>query len=96
MSRGVPQGNDQLDRLRTRRRKLAGFHFSDHQVCRHRISAKRGGDLGWYPLDTLEKLPMWEGDRFFLPLVFDADPRIFYGYMPYMDGRPVDWTYRRI
>lgn len=53
------------------------------------------GDLGWYPLDALEELSMWEGDRFFLPLVFDNDPRIFYGYMPYLDGRPIDWQYRR-
>ena len=41
-------------------------------------------------------LPMWEGDRFFLPLVFDDDPRIFHGFMPYDDARPISWHYSRI
>ena len=40
-------------------------------------------------------LPMWEGDRYFLPLVFDADPRAFHGVMPYHQGRPTDWRYDR-
>ena len=53
------------------------------------------GDLIWYPLADLEHLPMWEGDRYFLPLVFDADPRIFHGLMPYKNGRPVSWEYNR-
>jgi 8-oxo-dGTP diphosphatase len=54
------------------------------------------GDLGWYALTDLEHLPMWEGDRHFLPLVFDNDPRMFHGYMPYAQGRPVAWTYVRV
>ena len=37
------------------------------------------GDLLWYPVENLMKLPMWEGDRYFLPLVFDDDPRVFHG-----------------
>ncbi|MBW1749411.1 MAG: 8-oxo-dGTP diphosphatase [Deltaproteobacteria bacterium] len=53
------------------------------------------GDLGWYSLAEMKKLPMWEGDRFFLPLVFDDDPRPFHGYMPYLNGRPVSWHYSR-
>ena len=40
------------------------------------------GDLAWHPIATLVTLPMWEGDRFFLPLAFDAAPRLFHGYMP--------------
>lgn len=40
-------------------------------------------------------LPMWEGDRHFLPLVFDDDPRPFHGVMPYDAGRPTDWRYER-
>ncbi len=39
---------------------------------------------------------MWEGDRFFLPLVFDDDPRIFHGLMPYENGRPLSWHYERL
>lgn len=53
------------------------------------------GELEWHPLTDLGRLPMWEGDRYFLPLIFDADPRPFHGYMPYDKGRPVAWTYHR-
>lgn len=54
------------------------------------------GDLAWHPLESLAQLPMWEGDRHFLPLVFDKDPRIFHGFMPYKDGRPLSWSYSRM
>ena len=54
------------------------------------------GRLGWYDPAVLDSLPMWEGDRHFLPLVFDGDPRIFHGVMPYHRGRPVSWSYVRI
>lgn len=53
------------------------------------------GDLRWVPRDELMSLPMWEGDRHFLPLVFDADPRPFHGVMPYREGRMVSWRYSR-
>lgn len=54
------------------------------------------GDLNWHPLAALKGLPMWEGDRYFLPLVFDGDPRIFHGYMPYENERALAWEYCRI
>ena len=54
------------------------------------------GDLVWHPVDRLLELPMWEGDRHFLPLVFDADPRPFHGYMPYAGERALSWSYVRI
>ncbi|MFT7474655.1 MAG: 8-oxo-dGTP diphosphatase [Verrucomicrobiales bacterium] len=41
-------------------------------------------------------LPMWEGDRHFVPLVFDEDPRVFHGTMPYDGDRPKDWKYERL
>lgn len=41
-------------------------------------------------------LPMWAGDRHFVPLVFDDDPRAFHGTMPYDGDRPRSWTYERI
>ncbi len=53
------------------------------------------GTLEWVELDRLDALPMWEGDRHFLPLVFDADPRPFHGVMPYRDGRMQSWRYSR-
>ncbi|HZH42901.1 MAG TPA: 8-oxo-dGTP diphosphatase [Lysobacter sp.] len=53
------------------------------------------GTLEWVPRERLLELPMWEGDRHFLPLVFDDDPRPFHGVMPYRDGRMVSWRYSR-
>ena len=50
------------------------------------------GPLEWVPLSELDRLPMWEGDRHFLPLVFGDGPA-FHGVMPYRDGRPVSWSY---
>ena len=54
------------------------------------------GPLEWVDIDRLGGLPMWEGDRYFLPLVFDGDPRPFHGYLPYEDGRPVGWSFTRM
>lgn len=53
------------------------------------------GDLVWKRVDELGSLPMWEGDRHFLPMVFDEDPRPFHGYMPYENSRPLAWNYTR-
>ena len=51
------------------------------------------GTLHWVEVGRVLELPLWEGDRYFLPLVF-AGERQFHGVMPYRDGRPVSWTYR--
>jgi len=51
------------------------------------------GDLIWVDIGRVLELPLWEGDRHFLPLVFDRGGRPFHGVMPYRDGRPVAWTY---
>jgi 8-oxo-dGTP diphosphatase len=55
------------------------------------------GTLAWKPIEELlgGGLPLWEGDRHFLPLVFDGDQRPFHGVMPYADGRPTGWSYER-
>jgi len=54
------------------------------------------GTLEWVDIERIHVLPMWEGDRHFLPLVFDDDPRAFHGVMPYRDGRPIGWSFSRI
>ena len=54
------------------------------------------GTLSWVPVKDIMSLPMWEGDRHFLPLVFDGDPRAFHGVMPYEGGRAVSWSFTRI
>lgn len=73
-----------------------GFIFLITSFSGTALTSNNEGELGWYPLSDLMELPMWEGDRFFLPLVFDGDPRPFHGYMPYVHGRPTDWRYTRL
>ena len=71
-------------------------------------SSNDEGDLEWIALERILQachpdeqmreaaaLPMWEGDRYFLPLVFDDDPRPFHGVMPYSNGQPPSWTFER-
>jgi 8-oxo-dGTP diphosphatase len=53
------------------------------------------GDLYWKLISELPALPMWEGDKYFLPLVFDGDPHPFHGHMPYENGSPLGWQYSR-
>lgn len=54
------------------------------------------GTLEWVDVSVLQGLPLWEGDRLFLPLVFDGDPRPFHGVMPYRDGHMVSWSCTRL
>jgi 8-oxo-dGTP diphosphatase len=51
------------------------------------------GTLEWVDRDRVLDLPLWEGDRYFLPLVFEKTSQQFHGIMPYRDGKPVGWTY---
>ena len=53
------------------------------------------GPLEWVPIENMMDLPMWEGDRHFLPLVFDEDPRPFHGFMPYKNDQPLAFQYYR-
>jgi len=46
--------------------------------------------------DAAQELPMWPGDKHFLPLVFDGDERQFHGTMPYDADVPVTWSYERL
>ena len=54
------------------------------------------GTLEWVEVGRLMELPLWEGDRYFLPLVFERTDWQFHGVMPYRDGRPVSWNYSLI
>jgi 8-oxo-dGTP diphosphatase len=55
------------------------------------------GALAWVPVEDVVSgvLPMWPGDQYFLPLVFDGDPRQFHGVMPYEGGEPTAWRFWR-
>ena len=62
------------------------------------LSVNHEGTLAWKTVTELlaGNLPLWPGDRYFLPLVFDADPRPFHGVMPYENGEPVSWNVTRL
>lgn len=80
-----PQGEDWL-----------GFIFRIDRFQGTPFLENEEGPLSWQPISGLASLPMWEGDRYFLPMVFDQDPRPFHGVMPYHQGRPVSWSCARI
>ena len=54
------------------------------------------GTLEWVEVDRVLELPLWDGDRHFVPLVFDGDPRAFHGVMPYRDGQMLSWNWSRL
>lgn len=72
-----------------------GFIFRVESFTGTPFSENEEGSLAWHPIDRLHLLPMWEGDRHFLPLVFDDDPRPFHGHMPYREGHPQAWHFLR-
>ncbi len=74
-----------------------GFIFLISRWSGSPLPASPEGRLEWVPIYRLLRLelPMWPGDKHFLPLVFDRDPRPFHGVMPYRDGQPVSWAYSR-
>jgi 8-oxo-dGTP diphosphatase len=61
-------------------------------------AANPEGALEWVPVERVLRLelPLWPGDKYFLPLVFGDDPRQFHGVMPYRDGQPLSWSYSLI
>jgi 8-oxo-dGTP diphosphatase len=68
-----------------------GFIFRIDSFIGTPIAGNDEGSLVWVERDKILDLPLWEGDRYFLPLVFDTATVQFHGVMPYRDGRPVDW-----
>lgn len=72
-----------------------GFIFRIDRFAGQPPARNAEGDLGWHELGALDGLAMWEGDRLFLPLVFDDDPRPFHGHMPYDGGRLLGWEWSR-
>jgi len=73
-----------------------GFVFRIDRFTGTPLAGNPEGQLVWHPVDRLLELPLWEGDRHFLPLVFDDDPRAFHGVMPYANERPLGWSYVRL
>jgi 8-oxo-dGTP diphosphatase len=73
-----------------------GFVFRIDRFTGVPLSDNTEGTLEWIEVGRVLELPLWEGDRHFLPLVFGASDRQFHGVMPYRDGRPVGWSYSLI
>ncbi len=73
-----------------------GFIFLITEFTGKLLDKNEEGPLSWVNLDELFTLPMWEGDKHFLPLVFDDDPKIFHGFMPYDHEHPLGWSYIRL
>jgi|SRR5947209_4917957 len=68
-----------------------GFVFRIDQWQGTPFTENAEGTLLWVLVDRLLELPLWEGDRHFLPLVFDDAIAQFHGLMPYHAGRPGKW-----
>ncbi len=80
----------------TKAENWLGFIFRIDRFSGTPYNENEEGTLGWHPINSLAELPMWEGDRFFLPMVFDQDPRVFHGHMPYKNNKPESWDFSRI
>jgi 8-oxo-dGTP diphosphatase len=72
-----------------------GFIYIIDQWHGEKHEGNHEGTLEWVPLDKVLELPLWPGDLLFLPMVFDDNPRPFYGHMPYKEGKMVSWRYDR-
>ena len=70
-----------------------GFIFLVERYSGEPWTENAEGVLEWIEIERVLDLPLWEGDRYFLPLVFDRGARPFHGVMPYRDGRPVSWSF---
>ncbi len=92
-----------------KRQDWMGFIFLATKWTGTPPASNEEGTLEWIPRSRLlaacsdneevraeANLPLWDGDRHFIPLVFDDDPRAFHGTMPYDGDKPKDWSYERI
>jgi 8-oxo-dGTP diphosphatase len=70
-----------------------GFIFRIDRWSGEPLAANAEGTLEWVEVARVPELPLWEGDRHFLPLVFERSGQQFHGVMPYRDGRPFSWTH---
>jgi 8-oxo-dGTP diphosphatase len=73
-----------------------GFVFRVTRFSGTPLTANPEGVLEWVEVERVMSLPLWEGDRFFLPLVFDRNGPQFHGVMPYCNGKPVSWSFSTV
>ena len=70
-----------------------GFIFRIDRFSGTSLTENAEGTLEWVEVERVPTLPLWDGDRYFLPLVFDSVSPQFHGVMPYRDGKPLSWSY---
>jgi len=70
-----------------------GFIFRIDRFSGTPLAENPEGKLVWVAVDQILTLPLWAGDHYFLPLVFQTDGPQFHGVMPYDGDRPVSWVY---
>ena len=75
-------------------RDVFGFVFLITGIDGEPYASNPEGTLAWHDVATVMDLPMWDGDRHFLPLVFDETVRQFHGVIPYDGGTSVDDAWR--
>lgn len=63
-----------------------GFVFLVTEYSGQPPTHNEEGDLHWVALDALLDLELYQGDRLFLPHVFDESVRQFHGVMSYLDN----------
>jgi 8-oxo-dGTP diphosphatase len=51
------------------------------------------GDLEWINLDKIMQYPLWEGDKYFLPLVFKKEEEPFHGRMDYRGEKLISYSF---
>jgi 8-oxo-dGTP diphosphatase len=69
-----------------------GFIFRVTRFAGVPLTANPEGSLEWVAIERVHSLPLWDGDQFFLPLVFDRQSPQFHGVMPYRNGKPLSWN----
>jgi 8-oxo-dGTP diphosphatase len=72
-----------------------GFLFRITEWSGTPLSGNDEGSLHWVDRADLlaGRLPMWESDRHFLPLVFADRPQVFHGVMPFASGKALSWSH---
>jgi 8-oxo-dGTP diphosphatase len=73
-----------------------GFVFRVDSYRGEPFTENAEGTLEWVAIERVMELNLWEGDRHFLPLVFERTEWQFHGVMPYHLGRPVSWSFSRV
>jgi 8-oxo-dGTP diphosphatase len=72
-----------------------GFLFRIFEWTGEPKSANDEGSLHWVDVDDIRaaRVPMWESDHRFLPLVLAPEPTVFHGVLPFDRGRATGWSY---